>query len=66
MVLSKLLQDKKNNPPPPRDPKLPAKPKGQTVGSFRDGLQSLPKAIADRLGEQDQVQNRIFQSIPSV
>lgn len=27
----KRFQDKKNNPDPPRDPRLPPKPKGQTV-----------------------------------
>lgn len=42
----KLLQERRKNPPPPRDPKLPPKPKGQTVGSFRKGLQSLPEAMA--------------------
>ncbi|EFJ23527.1 hypothetical protein SELMODRAFT_103055 [Selaginella moellendorffii] len=46
----KLIQDKKKNPPPPRDERLP-KPKGQTVGSFRKGLISLPKAIASKLGD---------------
>ncbi len=40
------LQDKKNNPPPPRNPALPPKPQGQTVGSFRKGLKMLPEAIA--------------------
>lgn len=45
----KLLQGRKKNPPPPRDPKLPPKPKGQTVGSFRKGLQSLPEAIAHNM-----------------
>lgn len=48
----KLFQNKGKNPPPPRDPKLPPKPKGQTVGSFKDGLQSLPKAIANGLGDK--------------
>ena len=48
----KLFQDKKKNPPAPRDPKLPPKPKGQTVGSFKEGLQSLPKAIAEGLGNK--------------
>ena len=43
------LQKNKKNPPPPRDPKLPPKPKGQTVGSFREGLQQLPRAIAAQL-----------------
>ena len=43
------LQGKKKNPAPPRDPKLPPKPKGQTVGSFREGLQQLPRAIAAQL-----------------
>ena len=42
----KLMQDKKANPPPPRDARLPPKPPGQTVGSFRAGLQTLPEAIA--------------------
>jgi len=46
----KLLQDKKANPPPPRDARLPPKPQGQTVGSFKRGLQTLPIAIADKLG----------------
>eukprot|EP00271_Cylindrocystis_brebissonii_P010529 TRINITY_DN26728_c0_g1_i1.p1 TRINITY_DN26728_c0_g1~~TRINITY_DN26728_c0_g1_i1.p1 ORF type:complete len:583 (-),score=118.96 TRINITY_DN26728_c0_g1_i1:385-2133(-) len=46
----KLIKARKDNPPPPRDPRLP-KPKGQTVGSFRKGLATLPKAIAARLGE---------------
>eukprot|EP00250_Pteridium_aquilinum_P014857 c22239_g1_i1 orf=242-1966(+) len=45
----KLIQEKRNNPAPPRDPRLP-KPKGQTVGSFRKGLMTLPKAIAEKLG----------------
>ena len=47
-----MMQDKKRNPAPPRDPRLPPKPKGQTVGSFRDGLQTLPIAIAKRLGDR--------------
>lgn len=46
----KLFQERKANPPPPRDPRLPPKPKGQTVGSFRKGLQMLPEAIAAKLG----------------
>lgn len=45
----KLIQEKRKNPTPPRDPRLP-KPKGQTVGSFRKGLMTLPKAIAEKLG----------------
>lgn len=45
----KLLQGRKKNPPPPRDQSLPPKPPGQTVGSFRNGLQSLPQAIAKNL-----------------
>ncbi|CAM6082300.1 unnamed protein product [Calypogeia fissa] len=47
----KTLQERKKNPPPPRDPRLP-KPKGQTVGSFQHGLITLPNAIADRLGDK--------------
>ncbi|MCO5549221.1 hypothetical protein L7F22_002687 [Adiantum nelumboides] len=45
----KLIQEKKKNPAPPRDSRLPT-PKGQTVGSFRKGLMTLPKAIAEKLG----------------
>ena len=45
-----LMKDKKANPAPPRDPKLPTPPKGQTVGSFRKGLQTLPNAIGASLG----------------
>ena len=45
----KLFQDRKNNPPPPRDPRLPPKPKGQTVGSFKKGLRTLTDAIGDKL-----------------
>ena len=48
----KMMQEKKRNPAPPRDPRLPPKPQGQTVGSFRDGLQTLPIAIAERLGDR--------------
>ncbi|KAI7846431.1 hypothetical protein COHA_000043 [Chlorella ohadii] len=47
----KLLQERKANPPPPRNPALPPKPKGQTVGSFRRGLKTLPEAIAAKLGD---------------
>ncbi|KAL3700857.1 hypothetical protein R1sor_018879 [Riccia sorocarpa] len=46
-----VIQERKKNPPPPRDPRLP-KPKGQTVGSFRNGLITLPKAIAAKLGDK--------------
>ncbi|CAK9205313.1 unnamed protein product [Sphagnum troendelagicum] len=50
----KLLQERKKNPPPPRDTRLP-KPKGQTVGSFQKGLITLPKAIAANLGDKVRV-----------
>ena len=45
----KLIQDRKANPPPSRDPRLPPKPKGQTVGSFSRGLQELPEAMAENM-----------------
>jgi protoporphyrinogen/coproporphyrinogen III oxidase len=45
----KLMEERKANPPPPRPEKLPPKPAGQTVGSFREGLQMLPSAIAGKL-----------------
>lgn len=45
----KLLRDKKKNPAAPRDPSLPPKPKGQTVGSFKQGLKTLPEAIARKM-----------------
>lgn len=51
----KLFQDRKNNPPAPRDPRLPPKPKGQTVGSFNKGLRVLTDAIGAKLqGERQQ------------
>lgn len=40
----KRFQDGKKNAKP-RDPRLPPKPKGQTVGSFRKGLRMLTDAI---------------------
>ena len=48
----KLMQEKKKNPPAARDARLPPKPAGQTVGSFREGLQMLPEAIAKNLQKQ--------------
>ncbi|KAG1664086.1 hypothetical protein FOA52_011443 [Chlamydomonas sp. UWO 241] len=45
----KLFQDAKKNPPPPRDKRLPPKPAGQTVGSFRTGLQGLTNAIGENI-----------------
>lgn len=48
-----LMKERKANPPPPRDPRLPPKPKGQTVGSFKTGLRTLTDAIGNKLqGEQ--------------
>ena len=44
-----LAKERKANPPPPRPEKLPPKPGGQTVASFSAGLQTLPKAIADKV-----------------
>lgn len=46
----KLMQEKKMNPPPPRDSDLPTV-KGQTVGSFKDGLVMLPEAMEKFIGE---------------
>ncbi|KAF8069567.1 POX1 [Scenedesmus sp. PABB004] len=48
----KLFQDRKANPPPPRDARLPPKPKGQTVGSFNRGLRVLTDAIGEKLGDR--------------
>jgi oxygen-dependent protoporphyrinogen oxidase len=45
-----LIRERRANPPPPRNPALPPKPKGQTVGSFRRGLRTLPDAMAAKLG----------------
>ncbi|CAN1762451.1 Protoporphyrinogen oxidase 1, chloroplastic [Linum perenne] len=47
----RTIQERKKNPKPPRDPRLP-KPKGQTVGSFRKGLTMLPVALAKGLGNK--------------
>ncbi|CAL5228570.1 g11727 [Coccomyxa viridis] len=47
-----LMREKKANPGPARDARLPPKPAGQTVGSFREGLQMLPEAIAKNLQQQ--------------
>lgn len=44
-----LAEERKANPGPPRPAKLPPKPAGQTVGSFQEGLQTLPEAIAKEL-----------------
>jgi oxygen-dependent protoporphyrinogen oxidase len=58
----KLFQDRKNNPPAPRDPRLPPKPAGQTVGSFNKGLRVLTDAIGAKLqGEQQQQQQQQLQ-----
>ena len=40
-----MFQEKRANPGPPRDPGLPPKPGGQTVGSFNRGLRVLTDAI---------------------
>ena len=47
-----LMQEKKADPPPPRRADLPAKPPGQTVGSFRKGLKTLPEAIERNLADR--------------
>lgn len=47
----KLIGENRKNPPAPWDADLP-KPKGQTVASYRNGLQTLPKAIEKILGPE--------------
>ncbi|CAI5504203.1 unnamed protein product [Closterium sp. Naga37s-1] len=47
-------EKEKENPAEPRDPRLP-EPQGQSVGSFRSGLASLTRAMADRLGSRMRV-----------
>ncbi|KAK9902125.1 hypothetical protein WJX75_005247 [Coccomyxa subellipsoidea] len=47
-----LMQERKANPPPARDERLPPKPAGQTVGSFRTGLTMLPEAIAANMTDK--------------
>ena len=49
----KMFQEKRANPGPPRDPGLPPKPGGQTVGSFNRGLRVLTDAIGRNV--QDKV-----------
>ncbi|XP_042483345.1 protoporphyrinogen oxidase 1, chloroplastic-like [Macadamia integrifolia] len=47
----KAIRERNKGSKPSRDPRLP-KPKGQTVGSFRKGLNMLPNAISARLGSK--------------
>ena len=47
----KLMQERKGNPAPPRDERLPPKPAGQTVGSFMTGLKTLPDAMAAKVSD---------------
>ncbi|KAJ4967683.1 hypothetical protein NE237_014384 [Protea cynaroides] len=47
----KAIQERNKDRKPSRDPRLP-KPKGQTVASFRKGLNMLPNAISTRLGSK--------------
>ncbi|KAK9831551.1 hypothetical protein WJX84_011253 [Apatococcus fuscideae] len=46
-----MMRNKPKGPKPERDPRLPEKPKGQTVGSFTGGLQALPDGMAKRLSK---------------
>jgi oxygen-dependent protoporphyrinogen oxidase len=39
-----LMKERKANPLPPRNPKLPPKPAGQTVASFQEGVHRSPPA----------------------
>eukprot|EP00192_Tetraselmis_astigmatica_P003616 CAMPEP_0117682508 /NCGR_PEP_ID=MMETSP0804-20121206/19706_1 /TAXON_ID=1074897 /ORGANISM="Tetraselmis astigmatica, Strain CCMP880" /LENGTH=573 /DNA_ID=CAMNT_0005492643 /DNA_START=52 /DNA_END=1773 /DNA_ORIENTATION=+ len=48
----KLMSERKANPPPPRDPRLPPKPAGQTVASFKKGIQMLPQAAEAALSDK--------------
>jgi len=50
----KLFQDRKKNPVQ-RDADLPPKPAGQTVASFKQGLQTLPNAIGEQIREKIRV-----------
>lgn len=45
----KLFQERRANPPPPRDADLPPKPAGQTVGSFSKGLRTLTDAMGAKI-----------------
>jgi oxygen-dependent protoporphyrinogen oxidase len=47
----KAIRERSANPPPAWDADLP-KPKGQTVASFRRGLNTFPTALAARLGDR--------------
>ncbi|KAL6500196.1 hypothetical protein OROHE_025562 [Orobanche hederae] len=47
----KAIQEKSRSPKEPRDPRL-TKPQGQTVGSFKKGLATLPNAISSSLGNK--------------
>ncbi|KAL6968731.1 Protoporphyrinogen oxidase 1, chloroplastic [Sarracenia purpurea var. burkii] len=47
----KAIEKRASSQKPPQDTRLP-KPKGQTVGSFRKGLEMLPNAISARLGSK--------------
>lgn len=61
----KTIQEKRNSPKTPRDPRLP-KPKGQTVGSFRKGLIMLPNAISARLGNKVKLSWKLSSIVKSV
>ncbi|KAL6525852.1 Protoporphyrinogen oxidase 1, chloroplastic [Orobanche minor] len=47
----KAIQEKSRSPKEPRDPRL-TKPQGQTVGSFKKGMATLPNAISSSLGNK--------------
>lgn len=61
----KLFQDRKANPPAPRDPRLPPKPKGQTVGSFNKGLRVLTDAIGTKLQDRIRVNWKLTNISPT-
>ncbi len=57
-LLAGALMSRQRNPKPPVDPDLPTTRPGE-LGSFKDGLVALPKAIASQLGDRVQLNCRV-------